>query len=86
MQILLLNFREIIKDDDLQMKKVEIWDHTLKWGLAQNSLKKLRYYQIALIKYFIEFLLLAYKKSKIVHIKKHHQSGTNRARQKNINS
>ena len=28
---------QIIKDDDLQMKEVEIWEHVLKWGLAQNS-------------------------------------------------
>ncbi|CAB4412185.1 unnamed protein product [Rhizophagus irregularis] len=26
----------IIKSDDLQMKEVEIWEHVLKWGLAQN--------------------------------------------------
>ncbi|GBC52563.2 BTB/POZ protein [Rhizophagus irregularis DAOM 181602=DAOM 197198] len=23
--------------DDLQMKEVEVWEHVLKWGLAQNS-------------------------------------------------
>src|ERR1043166_1879396 len=28
---------QIIKDDDLQMKEVEVWEHVLKWGLAQNS-------------------------------------------------
>src|SRR6266480_4701922 len=28
---------QIIKDDNLQMKEVEIWEHLLKWGLAQNS-------------------------------------------------
>src|SRR4051794_9930764 len=28
---------QIIKDDDLQMKEVEIWEHVLKWGIAQNS-------------------------------------------------
>jgi hypothetical protein len=27
---------QIIKRDDLQMKEVEIWEHVLKWGLAQN--------------------------------------------------
>src|SRR2546421_3752667 len=27
---------QIIKRDDLQMKEVEIWEHILKWGLAQN--------------------------------------------------
>src|SRR3954451_6323323 len=27
---------QIIKNDDLQMKEVEIWEHVLKWGLAQN--------------------------------------------------
>ncbi|GET01087.1 BTB/POZ protein [Rhizophagus clarus] len=26
----------LIKRDDLQMKEVEIWEHVLKWGLAQN--------------------------------------------------
>ena len=26
----------LIKRDDLQMKEVEIWEHLLKWGLAQN--------------------------------------------------
>jgi hypothetical protein len=26
----------IIKRDDLQLKEVEIWEHVLKWGLAQN--------------------------------------------------
>ena len=26
----------LIKSDDLQMKEVEIWEHVLKWGLAQN--------------------------------------------------
>ncbi|RGB27059.1 hypothetical protein C1646_400503 [Rhizophagus diaphanus] len=27
----------LIKKDNLQMKEVEIWEHVLKWGLAQNS-------------------------------------------------
>ena len=27
---------QIIKSDDLQMKEIEIWEHVLKWGLAQN--------------------------------------------------
>ena len=27
---------QIIKRDDLQMKEIEIWEHVLKWGLAQN--------------------------------------------------
>ncbi|EXX52769.1 hypothetical protein RirG_250030 [Rhizophagus irregularis DAOM 197198w] len=27
----------LIKRDDLQMKEVEVWEHVLKWGLAQNS-------------------------------------------------
>ncbi|GBC02118.1 hypothetical protein RclHR1_04460008 [Rhizophagus clarus] len=27
----------LIKRDDLQMKEIEIWEHVLKWGLAQNS-------------------------------------------------
>src|SRR5947207_6601799 len=27
----------IIKRDDLQMKEIEIWEHVLKWGLAQNQ-------------------------------------------------
>ena len=26
----------IIKRDDLQMKEIEVWEHVLKWGLAQN--------------------------------------------------
>ena len=26
----------LIKRDDLQMKEVEVWEHVLKWGLAQN--------------------------------------------------
>ncbi|EXX65413.1 uncharacterized protein OCT59_025354 [Rhizophagus irregularis] len=26
----------LIKKDDLQMKEAEIWEHVLKWGLAQN--------------------------------------------------
>ncbi|GES93578.1 hypothetical protein GLOIN_2v1882540 [Rhizophagus clarus] len=25
-----------IKSDDLQMKEIEVWEHVLKWGLAQN--------------------------------------------------
>src|SRR3954470_18299501 len=28
---------QLIKSDDLQMKEVEVWEHVLKWGLAQNS-------------------------------------------------
>ena len=28
---------QIIKKDYLRMKEVEIWEHVLKWGLAQNS-------------------------------------------------
>src|ERR1043165_8221917 len=28
---------QIIKRDDLQMEEAEIWEHVLKWGLAQNS-------------------------------------------------
>ncbi|GBB85462.1 hypothetical protein RclHR1_00120016 [Rhizophagus clarus] len=27
---------QLVKRDDLQMKEVEVWDHVLKWGLAQN--------------------------------------------------
>ncbi|GBC11540.2 BTB/POZ protein [Rhizophagus irregularis DAOM 181602=DAOM 197198] len=27
---------QLIKRDDLQMKEVEVWEHLLKWGLAQN--------------------------------------------------
>jgi hypothetical protein len=27
---------QLIKRDDLQMKEVEVWEHVLKWGLAQN--------------------------------------------------
>ncbi|GES84534.1 hypothetical protein GLOIN_2v1868421 [Rhizophagus clarus] len=26
----------LIKRDDLQMKEIEVWEHVLKWGLAQN--------------------------------------------------
>src|SRR6266542_1534621 len=26
----------LIKRDDLKMKEVEIWEHVLEWGLAQN--------------------------------------------------
>src|SRR6266496_2949215 len=26
----------LIKRDDLQMKETEVWEHVLKWGLAQN--------------------------------------------------
>jgi hypothetical protein len=29
---------QIIKNDDLQMKEVEVWEYILKWGLAQNSI------------------------------------------------
>ncbi|GET00935.1 BTB/POZ protein [Rhizophagus clarus] len=28
---------QLIKRDDLQMKEIEIWEHLLKWGLAQNQ-------------------------------------------------
>src|SRR5205085_11499672 len=28
---------QLIKSDDLQMKEIEVWEHVLKWGLAQNS-------------------------------------------------
>ncbi|GBB87264.1 hypothetical protein RclHR1_01370023 [Rhizophagus clarus] len=27
----------LIKRDDLQMREVEVWEHVLKWGLAQNQ-------------------------------------------------
>jgi hypothetical protein len=27
----------LIKKDDLQMREIEVWEHVLKWGLAQNS-------------------------------------------------
>ena len=27
----------LIKRDDLQMKEIEVWEHVLKWGLAQNT-------------------------------------------------
>ncbi|GBB88596.1 hypothetical protein RclHR1_15150001 [Rhizophagus clarus] len=27
---------QLIKRDDLQMKEIEVWEHLLKWGLAQN--------------------------------------------------
>ncbi|GBC11604.1 hypothetical protein GLOIN_2v1868410 [Rhizophagus irregularis DAOM 181602=DAOM 197198] len=27
----------LIKRDDLQMKEVEVWEHVLEWGLAQNQ-------------------------------------------------
>ena len=26
----------LIKRDDLQMKEIEVWEHVLKWGFAQN--------------------------------------------------
>src|SRR3954452_16810506 len=26
----------IIQDDNLQMNEIEVWDHVLKWGFAQN--------------------------------------------------
>ncbi|CAB4412261.1 unnamed protein product [Rhizophagus irregularis] len=29
-------FNSLIKMDDLQMKEIEVWEHVLKWGLAQN--------------------------------------------------
>ena len=28
---------QLIKRDDLQMKEIEVWEHVLKWGVAQNS-------------------------------------------------
>jgi hypothetical protein len=28
---------KLIERDDLQMKEIEVWEHVLKWGLAQNS-------------------------------------------------
>src|SRR6266536_2818009 len=28
----------LIKRDDLQMKEIEIWEHVLKWGVAQNKM------------------------------------------------
>ncbi|GBC11579.2 BTB/POZ protein [Rhizophagus irregularis DAOM 181602=DAOM 197198] len=27
---------QLIKRNDLQMKEIEVWEHVLKWGLAQN--------------------------------------------------
>ncbi|EXX63171.1 hypothetical protein RirG_154760 [Rhizophagus irregularis DAOM 197198w] len=27
----------LLKRDDLRMKEIEVWEHVLKWGLAQNS-------------------------------------------------
>ena len=27
---------QLIKRDDLQMKEIEVWEHVLKWGIAQN--------------------------------------------------
>ncbi|EXX66950.1 uncharacterized protein OCT59_025327 [Rhizophagus irregularis] len=27
----------LIKKDDLQMREIEVWEHVLKWGLAQNQ-------------------------------------------------
>jgi hypothetical protein len=27
---------QLIKMDDLQMKEIEVWEHVLKWGIAQN--------------------------------------------------
>src|SRR5205823_7667224 len=27
---------QLIKKDDLKMKEIEVWEHVLKWGLAQN--------------------------------------------------
>jgi len=27
----------LIKMDNLQMKEIEVWEHVLKWGLAQNQ-------------------------------------------------
>src|SRR5579871_5635515 len=26
----------LLKRDDLQMKEVEVWEHVLRWGFAQN--------------------------------------------------
>src|SRR5581483_9834108 len=31
-----IDFILLIKRDDLQIDEVKIWDHVLKWGLAQN--------------------------------------------------
>ncbi|GBC00030.1 hypothetical protein RclHR1_03710014 [Rhizophagus clarus] len=31
---------QFIKRDDLQMREIEVWEHVLKWGLAQNSTLK----------------------------------------------
>src|SRR5579871_1196625 len=27
---------QLIKRDDLQMREIEVWEHVLKWGLAEN--------------------------------------------------
>ncbi|GBC11880.2 BTB/POZ protein [Rhizophagus irregularis DAOM 181602=DAOM 197198] len=27
---------QVIKRDDLQMKEIDVWEHVLKWGIAQN--------------------------------------------------
>src|ERR1044071_6785854 len=27
----------LIKQDDLRMKEIDVWEHVLKWGLEQNS-------------------------------------------------
>jgi hypothetical protein len=32
----ILSLVSLIKRDDLQMKEIEIWEHTLKWGLEKN--------------------------------------------------
>ena len=29
---------QLIIDDDVQMKEVDIWKNVLKWGLAQNPI------------------------------------------------
>ena len=27
----------LIQNDNLQMSEIQVWEHVLKWGLAQNS-------------------------------------------------
>jgi hypothetical protein len=29
---------QLIKRNDLQMKEIEVWEHVLKWSLAQNPI------------------------------------------------
>jgi hypothetical protein len=29
----------VIQDDNLQMSEIQVWEHVLKWGIAQNSAK-----------------------------------------------